>query len=114
MDEKILQKLVEEYEARLEKYHRFLELYPRLIRSGFIAIFTIPLFFMILLFSVEAKLVCLTCWIISIILIAGYLITVEYIYYHYKDYFEDMETVMSEEEEIGEEEQEGEQDETDI
>lgn len=100
MNERVIEKLIEEYEARLEWYKRFLELYPKLIRSGFIAIFTIPILFMILMFSVESKLIFLVLWIISIIAIAGYLITVEYIYYHYKEKFGEFDALTQDGEDI--------------
>ena len=41
---------------------------------------TIPLIFLILMFSLESKIVFLILWILSIILIATWLITVEYIH----------------------------------
>ena len=44
------------------------------------AILTIPLIFLILMFSLESKIVFLILWILSIILIATWLITVEYIH----------------------------------
>lgn len=58
--------------------HRFLAIYPRLIRTG-LALALLPLLFLILLFSVEAKIVMLTLCIVSIVLIDAYLIIVEYV-----------------------------------
>ena len=51
-----------------------------MIRYGFLAIIIIPLFFLILMFSLESKIVFLVLWIISIIAIATWLIIVEFIH----------------------------------
>lgn len=83
MNEKVVQRLIEEFEVRREKSQKFLDMYPKLVRGGFIAIFTVPILFMILMFSVEAKLVFLVLWIMSILLIAAYLIGIEYFYFYY-------------------------------
>ena len=58
--------------------HRFLALYPTLIRAG-LALVLLPVLFLILLFSTEAKIVMLIACIASIVLIDAYLIIVEYI-----------------------------------
>lgn len=58
--------------------HRFLALYPTLIRAGLVLVL-LPVLFLILLFSTEAKIVMLIACIASIILIDAYLIIVEYI-----------------------------------
>lgn len=58
--------------------HRFFALYPSLIRAGLALVF-VPILFLILLFSVEAKILMLIACIASIILIDTYLIVVEYI-----------------------------------
>jgi len=50
------------------------------IRRGFAAIFIIPLIFLILMFSISSKMVFLVLWITSIIVIALYLICVEYLH----------------------------------
>ncbi|KAA8832347.1 YhgE/Pip domain-containing protein [Bifidobacterium tissieri] len=60
--------------------HRFFKLYPHLIRAGLALIIVLPALFLILMFSVESKIVMLTAWITSIILIDIYLIVVEYMY----------------------------------
>lgn len=61
--------------ARARKFFRY---YPVLIRSGLISVVVLPIVFLVLLFSVEAKIVMLTLWIVSIIVIDFYLIMVEY------------------------------------
>ena len=60
--------------------HRFFKLYPYLIRAGLALIIVLPALFLVLMFSVESKIVMLTAWITSIILIDIYLIVVEYMY----------------------------------
>jgi putative membrane protein len=62
----------------VHRAHRFLSLYPRLVRTGLVMVVVLPLVFLVLLFSVEAKIVMLILWIVSIILIDFYLIVVEY------------------------------------
>ena len=51
-----------------------------MIRYGFLAITIIPLIFLILMFSLESKIVFLVLCIISIIAIATWLIIVEFIH----------------------------------
>ncbi|MEK0307303.1 YhgE/Pip domain-containing protein [Bifidobacterium favimelis] len=58
--------------------HRFLALYPYLIRVGLFLVL-LPVLFLVLLFSTEAKIVMLIACIASIVLIDTYLIVVEYI-----------------------------------
>lgn len=70
---------VPEYRQQIrDRAHAFFRWYPRLIRIGLVAIVVIPLVFLILMFSVESKIVMLTAWITSIILIDVFLIVVEY------------------------------------
>lgn len=71
-------------ERLLDTYNMFRSRYPLLIRGGFLGILIIPAVFLILMFSLESKLIFLTAWIVSIILLAAYLICVEYIDYRYK------------------------------
>ena len=51
-----------------------------MIRFGFLGMIIIPLIFLILMFSLESKLVFLVLWIVSLIALALYLICVEYIH----------------------------------
>ena len=79
----MLRALMRDDEARkdfMERSERFERRYPYLIRYGFLAILIIPLIFLILMFSLESKIVFLTLWIISIIAISVWLIVVEYIH----------------------------------
>lgn len=63
-----------------DKIEKFQSGYPKRIRRGFLAILIIPVIFLILMFSIDSKMVFLVLWIASIILIALYLIIVEYIH----------------------------------
>ena len=63
-----------------EKAQNFEQNYRKMIRYGFLAIIIIPLIFLILMFSLESKIVFLVLWIISIIAIATWLIIVEFIH----------------------------------
>lgn len=54
--------------------------YRKRIRIGFLAIIILPAVFLILMFSIESKIVFLVLWIVSIIVIAVYLICQEYIH----------------------------------
>ncbi|MDD3403467.1 MAG: hypothetical protein PHQ72_08945 [Hespellia sp.] len=83
MNDKVIEKLIEEYEIRREKSQHFLEIYPKLVKAGFILIFAVPILFMILMFTVNQKLIFLVLWIVSILAIAGYLIGIEYFYFYY-------------------------------
>ena len=64
----------------LEKSVQFEQHYPKLILWGFLCMMVIPLLLLILMFSLESRLVFLILWIISLIAICGYLIIVEYIH----------------------------------
>ena len=64
----------------LERSEKFEKRYPKMIRFGFLGMIIIPLIFLILMFSLESKLVFLVLWIISLIALALYLICVEYIH----------------------------------
>ena len=64
----------------LEKSEKFEKRYPKMIRFGFLGMIIIPLIFLILMFSLESKLVFLILWIVSLIALALYLICVEYIH----------------------------------
>lgn len=62
------------------KAQNFEQNYRKMIRYGFLAIIIIPLIFLILMFSLESKIVFLVLWIVSIIAIATWLIIVEFIH----------------------------------
>lgn len=63
-----------------DKIEKFQSNYHKKIRRGFLAIVAIPIIFLILMLSIDSKMVFLVLWIASIILIALYLIVVEYIH----------------------------------
>ena len=67
-----------------EQYGEFSRKRPRYIKYGLLSIFIIPIVFLVLMFSLESKLVFLTLWIISIIAFAVFLIVVEYKDYWYR------------------------------
>lgn len=77
------------YEKLKIQYDEFEEAYPKRVKGGLLAIVIIPIFFMILMFSMESKLLFLSLWIVSILAIAGYLIYLEYVHYKYKEQFEE-------------------------
>ena len=54
--------------------------YPVMVRSGFICMMVIPLVFLILMFSLESKLVYLILWIVSLLALILYLLIVEYLH----------------------------------
>lgn len=58
---------------------RFLAVYPKLVRWGFLTLAVLPFVLLILLFIIQQKTVMLTLWIVSIIVIDTYLIVVEYL-----------------------------------
>ena len=63
-----------------ERAQKFENNYRKMVRIGFLAIAIIPLIFLILMCSLESKIVFLTLWIISIIAISVWLIVIEYIH----------------------------------
>ncbi|GEM_PF-1224288 len=67
-----------------EQYGEFSQKRPRYIKYGLMSIFILPLVFLVLMFSLESKLVFLTLWIISIIACAAFLVIVEYKDYWYR------------------------------
>ena len=79
----VLKALLQHDESKvklLEKSVQFEQHYPKLIRWGFLCMMVIPLLLLILMFSLESRLVFLILWVISLIAICGYLIIVEYIH----------------------------------
>lgn len=108
----------------LERMEKFEKNYKNLIRAGYLTIIIVPIILLALMFSLESKLVFLTWWIITIIVAAVYLITVDYIHSKYKrwrsiddggwrvlnsEYYEEEEQELSELQENGEWEDESEQ-----
>ncbi|HEM3691581.1 TPA: YhgE/Pip domain-containing protein [Streptococcus suis] len=76
-------------EERLQKdLDKFEVRYRKRIKQGFVTIFVLPLIFLILMFSNESKIIFLILWIASIILIAGYLIFIEYVHENMIDQIE--------------------------
>ncbi|MGI5957822.1 MAG: YhgE/Pip family protein [Massiliimalia sp.] len=63
-----------------EKALKFEAKYKRRIRIGFVGIVVIPLIFLILMLRVNSKMVFLSLWIVSMIVISGYLMLIEYLH----------------------------------
>ena len=79
----MMKTLMEDAEWKQEflvKSEKFEKRYPKMIRWGFLGMIIIPLVFLILMFSLELKLVFLILWIVSLIGLAVYLIVVEYLH----------------------------------
>ena len=79
----MMKTLMEDAEWKQEflvKSEKFEKRYPKMIRWGFLGMIIIPLIFLILMFSLESKLVFLILWIVSLIGLAVYLIVVEYLH----------------------------------
>ena len=72
-----IENLREETAAKAQAFEKN---YGKMVKAGFAAIIIIPLIFLILMFSLESKIVFLTLWIISIIAISVWLIVVEFIH----------------------------------
>lgn len=64
----------------LEQSAKFEATYPKRIRLGFIGMLVIPLVFLLLMFSLDSKLIFLVLWIVSLIALSLYLICMEYIH----------------------------------
>lgn len=77
----MLKVLMRDEELKQDFMHRaakFEEKYPIMIRSGFLCMLIIPLIFLILMFSLNSKLVFLILWIASLVILCLYLICLEY------------------------------------
>lgn len=64
----------------LEQSAKFEATYQKRVRYGFIGMLVIPLIFLLLMFSLDSKLVFLVLWIVSLIALSLYLIVMEYIH----------------------------------
>ena len=73
-----LQSDSEAREEYTERARRFEKNYKRRKRFGFLAMAIVPLIFLVLMFSVESKLVFLVLWICALIGLSMYLIWLEY------------------------------------
>ncbi|MDD7362898.1 MAG: YhgE/Pip domain-containing protein [Peptoniphilus sp.] len=73
-----------ELERIREKHERFFESYQKKRRHAFLAIFVIPMIFLVLMFNMESKIVYLVIWIATIIAIVIYLIWLELHHYRYR------------------------------
>lgn len=64
----------------VEKCVAFEKRYPLMVRAGFICMLVIPLVFLVLMFSLESKLVFLILWIVSLLALILYLLILEYVH----------------------------------
>lgn len=72
------------YDQFLKEYENYQAAYKKYIRGGLLAIVATAIIFMLLMFSMESKVVFLVLWIISILLSAAFLIYIEYKGYQYR------------------------------
>lgn len=77
---KVLMRDEELKEEFMERALKFEKRYPVMIRSGFLCMLIIPLIFLILMFSLNSKLVFLILWIASLVILCLYLIALEYLH----------------------------------
>lgn len=77
---KVLMRDEELKEEFIERALKFEKRYPVMIRSGFLCMLIIPLIFLILMFSLNSKLVFLILWIASLVMLCLYLIVLEYLH----------------------------------
>lgn len=75
---KVLMRDEELKEEFINRAVKFEKRYPIMIRSGFFCMLIIPLIFLILMFSLNSKLVFLILWIVSLVILCLYLICLEY------------------------------------
>ena len=75
---KVLMRDEELKEEFINRAVKFEKRYPIMIRSGFFCMLIIPLIFLILMFSLNSKLVFLILWIVSLVILCLCLICLEY------------------------------------
>ncbi|VEJ34507.1 YhgE/Pip C-terminal domain [Aedoeadaptatus ivorii] len=73
-----------EKEKIRQKHARFFHRYERKKTLAFLSIFAIPLVFLVLMFSMESKIRYLVIWVVTIILLAIYLIVLELRRFRYR------------------------------
>ena len=91
----------------LKAYQHFMKRYPRMVKAGFLGIIICPLVFLVLMLGLEWKLIFLTFWILSILILAVYILTVEYIHFRLNMKMDglDWDSLAQEQEDSGEERQ---------
>ena len=72
----------------MARYVRFERMYPDLIKRGFICMIVIPLIFLVLMLVVDARMLFLVLWILSLIFLSVYLICIEYVHDRMQEQFE--------------------------
>lgn len=73
--------IVKQIKAEFEDFSRKRKKY---IKFGFVSILVIPFILMILMFSLESKIICLVLWVSAIIIISSVIIAIEYTDFKYK------------------------------
>lgn len=71
-------------QKRIISYRNFREKYPRMLRWGFLGILVVPVLALLLTMGLDSKLSALAAWVVTILLLVGFVICVEYMDYHYK------------------------------
>lgn len=74
----------EKIQSQRKKHQVFFTKYKKRVRFGFLLVFTIPLLLLMVLFSIDSKILALFIWILSVITITSYLIYIEYTFEKYK------------------------------
>ncbi len=72
------------YNQIQKEYQHYLTYRDKIIKRGLVVLFTLPLFFMIMMFFLANKILFLGLWIISFIIIAFLLSFVDYKGYYYR------------------------------
>ena len=73
------------YRLILAEYQAYTQRRPTYIKAGLASILIIPMIFLVLMFSLESKIIFLVLWIISLIAIAAFLIYEEFKNYRYRN-----------------------------
>lgn len=75
------------YEEMKASYEKFDRNYKKLQKIGFAGVIIWPIMFVSFLFTVESKITFLVIWVVYLILLAAYIITINYMDYRFKKKF---------------------------
>lgn len=73
------------YHLIMDEYDEYCRRRPIYIKAGLYSIVIIPLIFLVLMFSLDSKIIFLVLWIISLLSIAAFLIYEEFVNYRYRN-----------------------------
>lgn len=73
------------YQLIVDEYSEYCSRRPIYIKAGLYSMVIIPLIFLVLMFSLDSKIIFLVLWIISLIAIAAFLIYQEFVNYRYRN-----------------------------